>query len=135
MVNSALVLKGQAKWPDGDKLKRHGIKRLFYEAIDPVLFPPFFKQLRDWGYAAGVMFDPIWRDYTDTPAEWIEHVNARVAELTPVDPATKKRPPMPVMLDIERHDPHWIVDTLEEFGARTPAVTSPGRSNTTRAAG
>jgi hypothetical protein len=122
-VKAALVLKGGAKWPDGEKLARAGVTRLYYEANDPQIDAAFMQQLRDWGYEAGVMRDPVWSNYNDTPEQWIAKVNADIARLAPKNPSTGKRPPLSVMLDIERHDSDYVYRALREFDR-----TNPGRN-------
>jgi len=113
-MKAALVLKGGAKWPDGNKLARQGVTRLYYEANDPQVDAAFMAQLRSWGYEAGMMRDPGWNNYNVTPEDWIEMVNADITRLAPKG-ADGKRPQLAVMLDIERHDEDWVYRALKEF--------------------
>jgi hypothetical protein len=122
MVKSVLVTGGGPKWPNGDKLKGAGLKRLYYEANNPELDAAFFQQLRDWGYEVGVMRDPVWNDYSSTPEQFIAQVNGDIARFAPKKP-NGTRPQLAVMLDIERHDPDYVVRALQEFKR-----TQPGRN-------
>jgi hypothetical protein len=122
-VKAALVLKGGAKWPDGQKLARAGVTRLYYEANDPQVDAAFMRQLRDWGYEVGVMRDPVWSNYNQSPEQWIATVNADIARLAPKNPSSGKRPQLAVMLDIERHDSDYVYRALCEFDR-----TQPGRN-------
>jgi hypothetical protein len=114
LVKAALVIGGGPKWPDGDKLKRAGVTRLYYEANNPEVDAAFMQQLRDWGYEAGVMRDPNWNNYTDTPEQFVAKVNDDISRLAPKKP-DGSRPPLAVMLDIERHDSDYVTRALREF--------------------
>ena len=120
MVKAALVCAGGPKWPDGEKLGRAGVSRLYYEAKDPQIDPPFFNQLRKWGYEVGIMRDPSWA--SETPEMFIAKVNADIALFAPKGPEGK-RPQLAVMLDIERHDEEFVRKSLLEFQR-----TNPGRN-------
>ena len=108
--------------PDGEKLKRAGVTRLYYEANNPEIDAPFMAQLRTWGYEVGVMRDPVWQNYSDTPEQFIDKVNADVARFAPKRP-NGTRPQLAVMLDIERHDEDWVFRALSKF-----RETQPGRN-------
>jgi hypothetical protein len=114
VVKAALVLKGGAKWPDGEKLARAGVTRLYYEANDPQIDAAFMQQLRDWGYEAGVMRDPVWNNYSDSPEQFIAKVNDDIDRLAPKKP-DGSRPQLAVMLDIECHDSDYVYRALREF--------------------
>jgi hypothetical protein len=122
-VKAALVIGGGPKWPDGNKLARAGVTRLYYEGSNLVIDAAFAKQIRDWGYEMGLMQDPVWDNYNLTPEDWInKRVNPNIARLAPKGP-DGKRPQLAVMLDIERHDEAWVRQALTEFRR-----TNPGRN-------
>jgi hypothetical protein len=122
-LKAALVIGGGPKWPDGEKLKRARVTRLYYEGSNLVIDAAFAKQIRDWGYEMGLMQDPIWDNYNLTPEDWInKRVNPNIARLAPKGP-DGKRPQLAVMLDIERHDEAWVRQALTEFRR-----TNPGRN-------
>ena len=121
-MKAALVCGGGPKWPDGAKLKRARVTRLYYEANNPEVDAAFMAQLRAWGYEVGVMRDPVWSNYNDDPQTFIAKVNADIARLAP-KPPNKPRPQIAVMLDIERHDEAYVYNSLVEFRR-----TQPGRN-------
>jgi hypothetical protein len=122
LVKACLVCGGGPKWPDGQKLARQGVTRLYYEANNPDVDAVFMKQLRDWKFEVGTMRDPVWSNYNDTPEQFIAKVNADIARLAPKGP-DGRRPQLAVMLDIERHDEAWVRQALTEFRR-----TNPGRN-------
>ena len=121
-MKATLVTSGGPKWPDGGKLKRAGVTRLYYEANNPEIDAAFMQQLRAWGYEVGVMRDPVWSNYNDTPEQFVAKVNADIARFAPKPPG-KPRPQLAVMLDIERHDEAYVYNSLVEFRR-----TQPGRN-------
>jgi hypothetical protein len=121
-LKAALICGGGPKWPDGEKLKRAGVQRLYYEANNPQIDAPFFNQLRQWGYEVGSMRDPSWDGYRDTPTQFIAKVNGDIARFAPKN-AQGRRPQLAIMLDIERHDPAYVLACLEAF-----RDTQPGRN-------
>jgi hypothetical protein len=114
LVKACLVCGGGPKWPDGQKLARAGVTRLYYEANNPEIDAAFMQQLRDWGYEAGVMRDPVWNNYTDSPEQFIAKVNDDIDRLAPKNP-DGSRPQLAVMLDIEKHDADYVYRALKEF--------------------
>jgi hypothetical protein len=123
-LKAALVIQGGPKWPDGEKLKRVGVSRLYYEASNPVLDAGFAQQIRDWNFEIGVMVDPVWDSYSLSPEDWInQRVNVHIRRLAPKNPSTGKRPQLAALLDIERHDEAWVRRALTEFKS-----TNPGRN-------
>lgn len=121
-MKAVLILKGNAKIPDGEKLKRAGVKRCYYEAIDPQVDSAFFRDLRSWGFEAGVMWVPNW--YGDpSPTQFIAQVNQDIDRLAPRNPQTGKRPPLSAMLDIEVHSESYVYDSLTLFN-----TVHPGRN-------
>src|SRR5436190_13127667 len=119
MIKSALVLKGQGRVPDGDKARRYGIRRLYYEAIDTEMSARYLAEVRSWGFLPGVMWDPSWTNYSDSPEVWIQKLNKQYEVLAPRGP-DGRRPGVSVMLDIERHDPNYVYRALTEFRRTRP---------------
>ena len=115
MTNSCLDLDHQT--PNGAALKKWGVKRLYYEAINSICTPDFMVMLEKSGFETGVMRDPKWEEYSEQPELFIRRVNADVARLQGPD---KK---LSVMLDIEKHDEAWVFRALTEF-----KKTNPGRN-------
>jgi hypothetical protein len=122
-LNAALVLLGGPKWPDGAKLKAHGIRRLYYEARDTQVDTAFFKQLRTWGYEAGIDYDPSW-DGWPAPVKAVDKVIGHLIKFGALkrnaDGSLSNLAPMPVMLDMEHHDPVYAEAFLREFRDRQP---------------
>lgn len=114
-VKAALDLDRQT--PDGQKYKDMGVKRLYYEATNPLCTPGFLAMLEKSGFETGVMRDPVWEKYSESPEQFVARVNSDVASLQGSD---KK---LSVMLDIERHDEAWVFRALTEFKR-----TNPGRN-------
>src|SRR5262245_56008924 len=117
-LKAALILKGNAKIPDGEKLKRAGVKRCYYEARDPAIDARFFNDLRSWGFEAGVMWAPNW--YGDpNPAQFIARVNSDIDRFAPKRP-DGSRPPLSAMLDLEMHSESYVYDSLSMFNEKHP---------------
>jgi hypothetical protein len=118
-MKAALILKGGPAIPNGDKLTRAGVKRCYFEANNPDVNAKFMQQMRGWGYEVGVMRDPVWNNYNDTPQQFIARVNADIDRLAPKRP-DGRRPQLAVMLDIERHDPAYVLAALSAFRDSQP---------------
>lgn len=122
-MKAALILLGGPQIPDGTKLKAHGITRLYYEARDPQFTASVAKTLRGYSYEVGIDYDPGW-DSWPTPEAAVQKVLAHLIRLGSLkrntDGTYSSLAPMPVMLDMEHHDPVWAEAFLREFRRLQP---------------
>jgi hypothetical protein len=114
---------GGPKWPDGTKLKAHGVTRLYYEARDPQFTADVAKTLRGLGYEVGLDYDPSW-DGWPPPEAAVQKVLKHLVRLGSLkantDGSLTPLAPMPVMLDMEHHDPVYAEAFLREFRRLQP---------------
>lgn len=103
--------------PAWDVIAPHAINGLFFHLYDPRLNAGYLDGVRRRGPAVGIYAADSWGPIGDgSGAEAAREVDAQVRRIVPnATPAFPK-----VQLDLERHDPGWILDCLREWRRLRP---------------
>lgn len=96
-----------------DRIKPFGFTRLYFSARDTRVTDVFLSYYVKKGYKVGIYRDALWDGYPE-PEKWADMLDADVKRLGNIAPR--------VLVDIERHDPGWVVKFLRRWRALQPTV-------------
>ena len=102
--------------PDWDKVAKYEMTHLFFDLFDPRLTPTYLRSVETRGYGTGLYVAANWPQVSGTGIEFAEKVHKR---LEVVDPGLDRAQPK-VQLDIEQHDPAYILNALERWRRLRP---------------
>jgi ribosomal protein S18 len=108
----AFVNPGGPQVPDLAKAKRYGITRLYWQANDPQISAGLFMAIRERGFEVGIMRDPSWQK--NTASDLARELDADLVRLGSGNAQCA------VLVDIEYHDPAYIITFLNEWRQLRP---------------
>ena len=103
--------------PDWAKVQEHGMTHLYFDLFDPRVRPAYLNAVKAKGYGVGVYVVSNWPQVSGDGKTFAEKVSAQLSIVAP-GPDVASFPK--VQLDIEQHDPVFILDALERWRELRP---------------
>lgn len=131
-MKQAEVLRGGPAGIDGKKAKDWKLTRLIWEAIDPNATPKLFKDVRAAGIGVATLRDPTWGFFTAaevdagkrsllSPEDFAAQCDADLSDRG--FGSTSGPDSCACVMDIEVHDPQYVIDAITAFRALRPKRT------------
>lgn len=103
--------------PDWAKVKAHKMTHLYFDLYDPRVRAPYLRDVKSRGYGVGVYVVSNWPQVAGDGKTFAEKVSAQLSIVAP-GPDVAAFPK--VQLDIEQHDPVFILEALKRWRELRP---------------